>query len=105
MRLSPTLETNKYMPSVDLISTRMKVVENATSGKFGANRRPNAVYNHVLKLDLKSRQWSLVDNYGDIPGVRMGKLTVTPELRRIALTVTRAYRIPLAGPQAARFRR
>jgi hypothetical protein len=30
------------------------------------------VYNHVLKLNLQSRQWSLVDNYGDIPGVRMG---------------------------------
>lgn len=31
------------------------------------------VYNHVLKLDMISHQWSLVDNYGDIPGVRMGK--------------------------------
>ena len=30
------------------------------------------VYNHVLKLDLPTLQWSLVDNYGDIPGVRMG---------------------------------
>ena len=30
------------------------------------------VYNHVLRLDLNTRQWSLVDNYGDIPGVRMG---------------------------------
>lgn len=30
------------------------------------------VYNHVLKLDLGNLQWSLVDNYGDIPGVRMG---------------------------------
>ena len=30
------------------------------------------VYNHVLKLDLSTLQWSLVDNYGDIPGVRMG---------------------------------
>jgi hypothetical protein len=30
------------------------------------------VYNHVLKLDLTSLNWSLVDNYGDIPGVRMG---------------------------------
>ena len=30
------------------------------------------MYNHVLKLDLVSLQWSLVDNYGDIPGVRMG---------------------------------
>lgn len=30
------------------------------------------VYNHVLKLNLNARQWSLVDNFGDIPGVRMG---------------------------------
>lgn len=30
------------------------------------------VYNHVLRLDLVSHQWNLVDNYGDIPGVRMG---------------------------------
>ena len=30
------------------------------------------VYNHVLKLDLDTGEWSLVDNYGDIPGVRMG---------------------------------
>lgn len=31
-----------------------------------------SVYNHVLKLDLATLQWNLVDNYGDIPGVRMG---------------------------------
>ena len=31
------------------------------------------VYNHVLKLDLNTLQWTLVDNYGDIPGVRMGQ--------------------------------
>lgn len=30
------------------------------------------VYNHVLRLDLNTLQWELVDNYGDIPGVRMG---------------------------------
>ena len=33
----------------------------------------NKVYNHVLKLNLTAKQWSLVDNYGDIPGVRMGE--------------------------------
>lgn len=31
------------------------------------------VYNHVLRLNLASQKWNLVDNYGDIPGVRMGK--------------------------------
>ncbi|KAG9255965.1 kelch repeat protein [Emericellopsis atlantica] len=38
----------------------------------GFDRYTDEVYNHVLKLDLTSHQWSLVDNYGDIPGVRMG---------------------------------
>ncbi|KAI4095116.1 MAG: hypothetical protein LQ344_001767 [Seirophora lacunosa] len=38
----------------------------------GFDQYTDEVYNHVLKLDLKSLQWSLVDNYGDIPGVRMG---------------------------------
>ena len=32
------------------------------------------VFNHVLKLDLKTFTWKLVDNYGDIPSVRMGTL-------------------------------
>jgi hypothetical protein len=38
----------------------------------GFDQYTDEVYNHVLKLDLAVRQWSLVDNYGDIPGVRMG---------------------------------
>ena len=47
--------------------------------KFGARQETDAcglflVYNHVLRLDLDSLQWTLVDNYGDIPGVRMGEL-------------------------------
>jgi len=40
----------------------------------GFDQYTDEVYNHVLRLDLVSHQWSLVDNYGDIPGVRMGKL-------------------------------
>lgn len=39
----------------------------------GFDQYTDEVYNHVLRLDLVSHQWSLVDNYGDIPGVRMGK--------------------------------
>lgn len=39
----------------------------------GFDQYTDEVYNHVLRLDLTSHQWSLVDNYGDIPGVRMGK--------------------------------
>jgi len=41
-----------------------------------------AVYNHVLKLNLSARQWSLVDNFGDIPGVRMGEYGVMVRLTR-----------------------
>lgn len=40
----------------------------------GFDQYTDEVYNHVLKLDMVSHQWSLVDNYGDIPGVRMGKI-------------------------------
>jgi len=39
----------------------------------GFDQYTDEVYNHVLRLDLASHQWSLVDNYGDIPGVRMGR--------------------------------
>jgi hypothetical protein len=39
----------------------------------GFDQYTDEVYNHVLRLDLVSHQWSLVDNYGDIPGVRMGQ--------------------------------
>ncbi|MCJ1309632.1 hypothetical protein MMC25_003292 [Agyrium rufum] len=38
----------------------------------GFDQYTDEVYNHVLKLDLITLQWTLVDNYGDIPGVRMG---------------------------------
>jgi hypothetical protein len=43
----------------------------------GFDQYTDEVYNHVLRLDMVSHQWSLVDNYGDIPGVRMGMLTNT----------------------------
>ncbi|KJZ71476.1 hypothetical protein HIM_09115 [Hirsutella minnesotensis 3608] len=38
----------------------------------GFDQYTDEVYNHVLRLDLSCHQWNLVDNYGDIPGVRMG---------------------------------
>ncbi|TAQ86382.1 hypothetical protein B7494_g5302 [Chlorociboria aeruginascens] len=38
----------------------------------GFDQYTDEVYNHVLRLDMVSHQWNLVDNYGDIPGVRMG---------------------------------
>jgi hypothetical protein len=42
----------------------------------GFDQFTDEVYNHVLRLNLVTRQWNLVDNYGDIPGVRMGTLAV-----------------------------
>lgn len=38
----------------------------------GFDQYTDEVYNHVLRLDLVKHEWILVDNYGDIPGVRMG---------------------------------
>ncbi|KAF9883704.1 hypothetical protein FE257_003042 [Aspergillus nanangensis] len=38
----------------------------------GFDQYTDEVYNHVLKLNLSTLRWELVDNYGDIPGVRMG---------------------------------
>ncbi|KAE8151021.1 hypothetical protein BDV25DRAFT_129115 [Aspergillus avenaceus] len=38
----------------------------------GFDQYTDEVYNHVLRLDLNHLRWELVDNYGDIPGVRMG---------------------------------
>ncbi|KIV95734.1 hypothetical protein PV10_03354 [Exophiala mesophila] len=38
----------------------------------GFDQFTDEVYNHVLRLDLDTLKWALVDNYGDIPGVRMG---------------------------------
>ncbi|RPB25200.1 hypothetical protein L211DRAFT_867214 [Terfezia boudieri ATCC MYA-4762] len=42
----------------------------------GFDQYTDEVYNHVLKLDLQSYTWSLIDNYGDIPCVRMGHASV-----------------------------
>ncbi|KAL4909768.1 hypothetical protein BDW74DRAFT_143692 [Aspergillus multicolor] len=38
----------------------------------GFDKDTDEVYNHVLRLNLKTLRWDLVDNYGDIPGVRSG---------------------------------
>ncbi|KAI9705841.1 MAG: hypothetical protein M1836_005247 [Candelina mexicana] len=49
----------------------------------GFDQYTDEVYNHVLKLDLGSLQWSLVDNYGDIPGVRMGHTATLYEGKKL----------------------
>ncbi|KAL5611751.1 hypothetical protein BROUX41_000674 [Berkeleyomyces rouxiae] len=38
----------------------------------GFDQYTDEVYNHVLCLNLANQQWRVVDNFGDIPGVRMG---------------------------------
>lgn len=56
-----------------LVSATVTYVGNDEIYAFGGfDQYTDEVYNHVLRLNLTTRQWSLVDNYGDIPGVRMG---------------------------------
>ena len=56
-----------------LVNASVTYVGNDQIYAFGGfDQYTDEVYNHVLKLNLSARQWSLVDNYGDIPGVRMG---------------------------------
>lgn len=56
-----------------LVSASVTYVGNSEIYAFGGfDQYTDEVYNHVLRLNLETRQWNLVDNYGDIPGVRMG---------------------------------
>lgn len=56
-----------------LVNASVTYVGNEQIYAFGGfDQYTDEVYNHVLRLNLSSRQWNLVDNYGDIPGVRMG---------------------------------
>ncbi|KAF2268280.1 galactose oxidase [Lojkania enalia] len=56
-----------------LVNASVTYVGNDMMYAFGGfDQYTDEVYNHVLKLNLACRQWSLVDNFGDIPGVRMG---------------------------------
>lgn len=56
-----------------LVSASVTYVGNNEIYAFGGfDQYTDEVYNHVLRLNLENKQWSLVDNYGDIPGVRMG---------------------------------
>ncbi|CAK3753341.1 related to ral2 [Lecanosticta acicola] len=56
-----------------LVNASVTYVGNDMIYAFGGfDQYTDEVYNHVLRLNLSARQWSLVDNYGDIPGVRMG---------------------------------
>ncbi|KAJ5676777.1 uncharacterized protein N7477_002410 [Penicillium maclennaniae] len=71
-----------YRPSVQktvghvpacLVNASVTYCSNGHVYAFGGfDQDTDEVYNHVLRLDLNTLRWDLVDNYGDIPGVRMG---------------------------------
>ncbi|KAF1955332.1 hypothetical protein CC80DRAFT_415615 [Byssothecium circinans] len=69
----PKLITTVGAKPACLVNASVTYVGNEEIYAFGGfDQFTDEVYNHVLRLNLKSRQWNLVDNYGDIPGVRMG---------------------------------
>ncbi|OBT54215.1 hypothetical protein VE04_06344 [Pseudogymnoascus sp. 24MN13] len=79
--VKPAAKDNYRPKVVRTLGQRPACLVNATVTYCGGNNiyafggfdaYTDEVYNHVLKLDMVSHQWSLVDNYGDIPGVRMG---------------------------------
>ncbi|KAK6003202.1 hypothetical protein QM012_001047 [Aureobasidium pullulans] len=69
----PTIMTTVGQRPACLVNASVTYVGNDQIYAFGGfDQYTDEVYNHVLRLDLQAKQWSLVDNYGDIPGVRMG---------------------------------
>ena len=70
---TPQIITTVGQRPACLVNASVTYVGNDSIYAFGGfDQYTDEVYNHVLKLNLNARQWSLVDNYGDIPGVRMG---------------------------------
>lgn len=70
---TPQIITTVGQRPACLVNASVTYVGNDMIYAFGGfDQYTDEVYNHVLKLNLNARQWSLVDNYGDIPGVRMG---------------------------------
>ena len=66
------LKTTGQVPAC-LVNASVTYCGNDQIYAFGGfDQFTDEVYNHVLKLNLKNLKWELVDNYGDIPGVRMG---------------------------------
>lgn len=70
---SPTILSTIGQRPACLVSASVTYVGNNEIYAFGGfDQYTDEVYNHVLRLNLDTKQWNLVDNYGDIPGVRMG---------------------------------
>ncbi|KAI4154744.1 MAG: hypothetical protein LQ340_001459 [Diploschistes diacapsis] len=69
----PTIfRTNGQRPACLVNASVTYCGDNQIYAFGGFDQYTDEVYNHVLRLDLDSLHWTLVDNYGDIPGVRMG---------------------------------
>ncbi|KAK0653861.1 RING finger protein B [Lasiodiplodia hormozganensis] len=69
----PKIVTTVGAKPACLVNASVTYVGNDQIYAFGGfDQYTDEVYNHVLRLNLQTRQWNLVDNYGDIPGVRMG---------------------------------
>ncbi|BDD57317.1 hypothetical protein MAP00_002689 [Monascus purpureus] len=69
----PTIKKSQGQVPACLVNASVTHCGNDQIYAFGGfDQYTDEVYNHVLRLDLKTLRWELVDNYGDIPGVRMG---------------------------------
>ncbi|PGH06217.1 hypothetical protein AJ79_06605 [Helicocarpus griseus UAMH5409] len=69
----PAVKKSTGHPPACLVNASVTYCGNNQIYAFGGfDQYTDEVYNHVLRLDLTSLRWNLVDNYGDIPGVRMG---------------------------------
>ncbi|KAI9885341.1 MAG: ubiquitin-protein transferase activating protein [Watsoniomyces obsoletus] len=69
----PTLSrTSGQRPSCLVNASVTYCGDNKIYAFGGFDQYTDEVYNHVLKLDLETLSWTLVDNFGEIPGVRMG---------------------------------
>lgn len=69
----PTIRKTTGQKPACLVNASVTYCGNDQIYAFGGfDQFTDEVYNHVLRLDLKTLNWALVDNYGDIPGVRMG---------------------------------
>lgn len=69
----PTIISTVGQRPACLVSASVTYVGNNEIYAFGGfDQYTDEVYNHVLRLNIETKQWNLVDNYGDIPGVRMG---------------------------------
>ena len=102
----PTIMTTVGQRPACLVNASVTYVGNDQIYAFGGfDQYTDEVYNHVLRLDLQAKQWSLVDNYGDIPGVRMGKLESVTTPLACADDRSRPYRVSLAERETSCIRR